>query len=132
MSEQKCEITHENEVIKICNYACQLLRYPKLNIEIMHRLKPVTKGRGYVLGYTNLKKNLVVLDVYTARLRKPKKISAILNVLAHEITHHQRPPYRQWHRGRWIIRQHYPRFYKQVNKNIVKIKKDKILKQYFA
>ena len=78
-----------------------------------------------------MRTGVVTLDIYTARKRTPKKISAILSVLAHEIAHHQKPPYRQWHRGRWIIRQHYPDFYRQVNKNIYIMKKDALLGRYF-
>ena len=122
---------HEVMVQNICNYACRFLAYPYLKIRIMRRVRPVGKNRGYVMGHTSIGTNIVTLDIYTARLRKPKKISAILSVLAHEIAHHQKPPYRQRWQGRWIIRQHYPQFYTQVTKNIEKIKRDELLGKYF-
>ena len=83
------------------------------------------KGRGvvnlkksYVLAHTNLKTKTITIDIYTPRYRKPKSIKSILNILAHEIAHHQKPPFQQKWRGKIIIRQHYPAFYKQVKKNI--------------
>lgn len=123
---------YETAVHEICTHACKILKYPHIEIKSMNRTRSIGKNKSYVLGYTNLKRNIVTLDIYTARLRKPKKISAILHVLAHELAHHQKPPYREWYKGRWIVRQHFPRFYKQVCKNIKKFKKDKTLKQYFV
>ena len=144
---------HERMVQNICSYACGFLKYPQMQVRIMRRIKPVGKGRGYVMGHTSIGTNIITLDIYTARLRKPKKISAILAVLAHEIAHHQKPPYRQWHRparrlglrshfgeggrlggggGRWIIRGHFPKFYTQVNKNMAKMKGDELLGKYFT
>lgn len=123
--------SHEIIVQNVCGYACKLLKYPDLKIKIMRRVKPVGKNKSYVMGHTSIGGETITLDIYTARLRKPKKISSILSVLAHEIAHHQKPPYRQWHRGRWIARQHFPRFYKQVNKNLDKLKKDNLLGKYF-
>ncbi len=122
---------HEIMIKNICNYACKILKYPNMEIKIMKRARLVTKNKSYIIGYTKIGSNIITIDIYTARLRKPKKISAILSVLVHEIAHHQKPPYRQWHRGRWIIRQHFPRFYKQVNKNMAKLKKDEMIGKYF-
>jgi len=99
--------------------------------------KVVRTGDGYVqsykLGYTNLASKLVVIDIYTQKLKKPKKYSSILSVMAHELAHHQKKPYRQLdlRRRKWINRIHYPEFYQQCNKNIEKFKKDKILKQFY-
>ncbi len=87
--------------------------------------------RAYRLGHTNLKTKIVTVDIYTARLRKPKKMSAILAVIAHELAHHEQKPYRQRYRGRWINRIHYPSFYRQVKKNMEKFKKDALLGRYF-
>ncbi|MFH1326202.1 MAG: hypothetical protein ABIH48_01915 [Candidatus Falkowbacteria bacterium] len=124
--------SHEIIVQNVCNYTCKLLKYPKLQIKIMRRTREVKKNASYVMGHTSIGKNTVTLDIYTARLRKPKKISSILSVLAHEIAHHQKPPYRQWHKGHWIVRQHFPRFYKRVNKNVAIMKKDKLIGKYFV
>ena len=82
--------------------------------------------KSYTLAHSNLKTKTITIDIYTPRHRKPKSIKSILNILAHEIAHHQKLPFRQFHRGKWIIRQHYPAFYKQVNKNIKKIQDDNL------
>lgn len=97
----------------------------------MERTQAVKKNAGYIEGHTSFADKTITIDIYTARLRKPKKISAILAVLAHEIAHHQKSPYRQRHNGRLITRYHYPKFYKQVNRNIVKFKKDSELKKFY-
>ena len=123
--------THEHHVREVINYALRMMKMKGFLFRVMRRNGPVKKNAGYVEGHTSLASKTIVIDIYTARLRKPKKISAILAVLAHEIAHHQKPPYRQWHRGRWITRMHYPKFYKQVNKNIAKFKKDKVLRGYY-
>jgi hypothetical protein len=122
---------HELMVKNICSYACRLFKYPDLQVKTMQRLRPVAKNRGYVMGHTSIGSKTITLDLYTARQRKPKKISAILAVLAHEIAHHQKPPYRQFWKGKWIARQHFPRFYMQVNKNMEKMKQDELLGKYF-
>jgi hypothetical protein len=123
---------HELMVKNICSYACRLFKYPDLQVKTMQRLRPVAKNRGYVMGHTSIGSKTITLDLYTARQRKPKKISAILSVLAHEIAHHQKPPYRQFWKGKWIVRQHFPSFYKQVNKNMEKMKQDELLGKYFS
>ena len=124
-------ISHEIIVQNIFDYTCHIFKMNQLRLRLMQRQGSVNTKRSYVLGHTSLRTGVVTLDIYTARKRTPKKISAILSVLAHEIAHHQKPPYRQWHRGRWIIRQHYPDFYCQVNKNIYIMKKDALLGRYF-
>ena len=125
------DTTHEQHVHEAINYALRMMKMKGFLFRPMRRSGPVKKNAGYVEGHTSLASKIIVIDIYTARLRKPKKMSAILSVLAHEIAHHQKPPYRQWHRGRWITRMHYPKFYKQVNKNIAKFKKDKVLKRFY-
>jgi len=95
------------------------------------RQKPVKSINNITLGYTSLKTGAVTIDVYTPKNRKPKSFASILRTIAHEIAHHQKKPYRQFYRGRWIIRKHYPAFYHRVNKNITQLKKDVILGQYF-
>ena len=108
-------------------HAFGMMRLKGFSFKPMNRTKPVAKNAGYVEGHTSLVDKVVTIDIYTARRRNPKKISAILAVLAHEIAHHQKPPYRQRYKGRVITRYHYPKFYKQVTKNIDKFKKDKEL-----
>ena len=91
----------------------------------------VKNTKNFTLGHTNLKNKTVTIDIYTPRFRKPKSYNSILRVMAHEIAHHQKLPYRQRYKGHLINRQHYPAFYKQVTKNIEKFKKDEVLGEYF-
>lgn len=126
-------MTHEEVCQKIFEEACRCLKMKGFTF----KPKVVRKGDGYVkayqLGYTDLRSKLVVVDIYTQKLKKAKKYSSILSVMAHELAHHQKKPYREFQvsKMRWINRIHYPSFYKQVNKNIDKFKKDKILKQFY-
>lgn len=98
-----------------------------------------SEGRGvmnlkksYRLAYINLKKKMITIDIYTPRFRKEKSVASILKILAHEIAHIQKPPFRQFYRFRWIVRQHYPEFYKQVGENIERMRRDGVLGQYFG
>lgn len=121
----------ELHVHEVMNYALRLMKMKGYVFIPMRRNGPVKKGAGYVEGHTSIGGRHIVIDVYTPRRRNPKKISAILAVLAHEIAHHQKPPYLQRYKGRIITRMHYPQFYKQVTKNIAKFKKDKELGKYY-
>ncbi|TRZ80948.1 hypothetical protein D4R86_03495 [bacterium] len=112
--------------------ACRTLRLAGFKFQIMNRIKPIEPKKSFRIAYINLKTKKLVLDIYTPRKRSFKKPSVILRTLAHELAHAQKPPYRQLWRGNIINRSHYPKFYKQVNKNIQKFKKDKILSQFFT
>lgn len=124
-------MSHQLQVGLAVERAFKVLKVKGFTFYEMERNGPVKKNAGYIEGHTSFKDKTITIDIYTARLRKPKKISAILAVLAHEIAHHQKPPYRQRHNGRIITRYHYPQFYKQVNRNILKLKKDKELKKFY-
>jgi hypothetical protein len=123
MHEQNCE--------QIFCIACDVLKLDGF----LFKPKVIRAGDGYVrnykLGYTNLKSKLVVVDIYTQKTKKQKKYSSILAVIAHELAHHQKKPYRQFYKFRWINRIHYPEFYEQVTKNIEKFKKDVSLRQFY-
>jgi len=129
---------HEQIITDIFSRLRDIFNLKDFQFKIMRR-QIDEEGRGilnlkksYTLAHTNLKNKSITIDIYTPRHRKPKSIKSILNILAHEIAHHQKPPFRQiWH-GRVIDRRHYPAFYKQVNKNIEKIKSDKILEQHYS
>lgn len=130
-------MTHEQKVQQIFFRLIKLFKLNGFNFKIMRR-QINKQGRGvlnlkksYILAHTNLKNNSITVDIYTPRYRKPKSIKSILNILAHEIAHHQKMPFRQIFKGRIITRQHYPEFYQQVNKNIEKMKMDKVLGEYF-
>lgn len=126
-------LSFEQRVQAVCDYGLKLIGLEKLKFRPMRRKdNRVNTKRGFVIGRTNFKTGLITIDIFTVKLRKPKKISAILNVLAHEAAHHQKPPYRSRYRGRIINRSHYPVFYRQVTRNINKLKRDKELKEYFG
>jgi hypothetical protein len=123
----------EELVNSLFGRACKLLKLTGFKFQVMKRTKPIKNLKGsYRISYINLKTKKVVIDVYTPRLRQPKKPSVILRIIAHELAHWQKPPYRQYWNGRVINRIHYPAFYKQVKKNIQTFKKDDFLGQFFT
>ena len=130
-------MNHQSLVQAVCDQALQLIKSSS-NKLIPLKFRPmirknnrVNTRQGYAIGRTNLKTGLITIDIFTPKFRKPKAIASILRILAHEIAHHQKPPYRSKFRHKTIIRRHYPAFYKQVNKNILKFKKDKRLSNLF-
>ena len=124
--------TQEEIILTLFPHICKILKAEGLHFRPMRRTREINTKKSYVVGRINLKTKTVSLDLYTAKKREPKKIASILRVLAHEIAHIQKPPYRQRYRGRLIIRKHFPRFYRQVNKNIEAMKKDKVAEEYFS
>ncbi|MBU1131941.1 hypothetical protein KKC32_01655 [Patescibacteria group bacterium] len=121
---------HEELVNLMFERVCAILKISDVKFKIMNRQKSKS-NQSYVAGYINLRTRLIVLDIYTPKTLKPKSLNGLIRVLAHEIAHIQKPPYQQFHRGRWIVRQHYPAFYQQTERNINKIKKDNILGVHF-
>src|SRR3989338_6990502 len=119
-------MTHEQSVELVFARACEVIKLTGFTFRPMLNRASSIKNtrRSYTLGRINLKTKRLTVDIYTAKKREPKKISAILAVIAHELAHHQKPPFRQRYRGRLINRIHYPSFYRQVKKNITKFKKD--------
>jgi len=124
-------MSNEEIIQTLFPHICKILKVEGLHFKPMRRIREINTKKSYVVGRINLKTKTITLDLYTAKKREPKKIASILRVLAHEIAHIQKPPYYQRYRGKIIMRQHYPRFYKQVNKNIEIMKKDKAIKIYF-
>lgn len=123
---------HVEFVDTLFNHACKVLRIKNITWRPMEgRTAPVNTAKDYTLGYTDLEKREITLDIFTPRRRSPKSANGLLRVIAHEIAHIQKPPYRQRYKGRIITRMHYPQFYKQVTKNVEKFKKDKWLTEYF-
>lgn len=102
-------------------------------------LKPLRrKSRGvgkfhYLrLGYTKPGIREMTVDLYTPRTMKPRKIDAILRVIAHEFAHHQEPP-KVWRRlfRKPILVAHHPGFWKQYKKNVAGFQNDEMLKTFF-
>lgn len=125
-------MTHAEEVQMICDKALCIFKVGGVTFRPMNRKTAVDTKKSFVIGRTNLKTGLITIDIFTPRKRENKKISSILRTLCHEVAHHQKKPYRQLFRRKLIIRQHYPAFYTQVNRNIEKLKKDKELGVYFS
>lgn len=122
-------------VQNLCDHAIGLCRFKKNKkiffLPMRRKENRVNTKHGFVIGRTNLKTGRITIDIFTPKFRKPKNIASILRIIAHEIAHHQKLPFKQFYKGKFIIRRHYPLFYKQVNKNIFMFKKDKILKKFF-
>ncbi len=120
---------HLDHVDWLFKKACMLLKTKNVTWKPMDgRTAPVNTAKDYSLGYTDLKKREITLDILTPRRRSPKSSNGLLRVIAHELAHIQKPPYRERYRGRIINRIHFPKFYNQVNKNVERFKKDKELK----
>ena len=122
---------HKQLVNHLFTRACIILRRSDLSFRSLQS-RGARNPKNFTLGHTNLKNKTITIDIYTPKFRKPKSINSILRVIAHEIAHHQKLPYRQRYKGHLITRKHYPAFYKQVTKNIEKFKKDEVLGEYFG
>ena len=121
-------MSHEETVCNKCNEALKIFGFDNLHFQIMRQQNDhVNTKRGFVIGRTNLRTGLISIDIWTPKERRPKKLSSIMRTLCHEVAHHQKKPYRQRYRGRIINRIHYPIFYRQVQRNINKLKKKNIL-----
>ncbi len=99
---------------------------------LRRRVRGVGKLRSFAYGYTRIGEKSVTIDLYTPRTCKPRKMDAILRVVAHELAHHQKPPrlYRQWFRLVRMI--HHPPFWTQYRHNVKKLQEDEVLKNYFT
>lgn len=129
---EKRQIKHVHHVNELFERACLLLGEKNVSWRPMSgRTAPVNTAKDYHLGYTDLKRREVTLDIYTPRRRSPKSSNGLLRVIAHEIAHLQKPPYRERYRGKWITRMHFPEFYEQVNANVEVFKLDAEFRQYF-
>jgi len=115
----------------ICDRALRILKVDYLHFKPMNRKNCVANQRSFIIGRTNLNTGLITIDIFTPKKRRPRTVASVLRILCHEVAHHQKPPYRQRYRGRIITRRHYPVYYRQVNRNINKLKKDNELKKYF-
>lgn len=122
---------HEQRVFELFRRACQMLKLNDFTLRPMQRRSAVKTTKGLRLASTNLSNRKIILDFYTPKKRLPKSYNSILRIIAHELAHHQKPPYRTIYKGHLINRMHYPAFYRETNKIIKKFKKDEILGQYF-
>lgn len=122
---------HEQKVFELFRRACEILKLKDFTLKPMQRRGVIKSIKGLRLASTNLRSRQIIVDFYTPKKRLPKSYNSILRIIAHEFTHHQKPPYRTIYKGHLINRMHYPAFYRETNKIIKKFKKDEILGQYF-
>ncbi|MBU0540358.1 hypothetical protein KKF59_03625 [Patescibacteria group bacterium] len=125
---------HEAFVEHLFRRVCFVLNMRDFELRPLRRRVRGRKGslRSLALGYTKLNEKKIVIDLYTPRTMKPRKLDAILRVICHELAHHQEPPrlYRDWFR---IVRKiHHPHFWKQCKKNVEALRKDEILGGLFS
>ncbi|KKT45228.1 MAG: hypothetical protein UW34_C0002G0046 [Parcubacteria group bacterium GW2011_GWA2_44_15] len=89
---------------EVCRRALAVFNMPQLHFLPMRKqADQINTKRGYVIGRTNLKTGLITIDIFTPKFRKPKAIASILRTLAHEVAHHQKPPYRSRFRGHILL-----------------------------
>jgi hypothetical protein len=124
---------HEALVEHLFQRACLILEMPGFELRpLRRRVRGTGKLRSLRLGYTKLGERKMTVDLYTPRTMQPRKIDAILRVIAHELAHHQAPP-RVYRRGFRFIRMiHHPPFWTQVKKNVAIMMKDELLASYFS
>ena len=123
---------HEAMVEHLFQRCLAVLKMPGFELRPMRRrLRGKGKFNSLTYGYTRPGENWVVIDLYTPKTMKPRKMDAILRVIAHELAHHQKPPryYRTWFKVKLLI--HHPPFWTQYKRNVAEFKKDEILQQYF-
>lgn len=126
-------MTHEEICHQLFNHACRALKVGGLKLNTIGQLDSLRKSKNrYVMGSINLKNKIIKLKIFTPKTGKPKSYGSLLRIIAHELAHYQRPPFRQFFKGHWINRQHYPEFYWQVNDNIAKLRRDKVLGRFFT
>lgn len=123
---------HEALVEHLFQRACGVLGMDGFELRpLRRRVRGFGKLRSYRLGYTKLGEKRITVDLYTPRTVQPRKLDAILRVVAHELAHHQSPP-RVYRRGfRLFRRSHHPPFWTQYKKNVEKLAADELLGIYF-
>ncbi|MEN9557691.1 MAG: hypothetical protein RL141_60 [Candidatus Parcubacteria bacterium] len=124
---------HEQLVEHLFRRACTVLGMPGFELRpLRRRVRGTGKLRSLRLGYTKIGEKRMTVDLYTPRTMQPRKMDAILRVIAHELAHHQAPP-QVIRRGFRLIRSaHHPAFWKQCKVNVALMQRDEMLRVYFA
>ncbi len=125
---------HEQLVEHLFRRAESVLGFSGFTLKPLRRKsRGVGKFHYLRLGYTKPGIKEMTVDLYTPRTMKPRKVDAILRVIAHEFAHHQTPP-KIWRRlfKRPILVAHHPGFWKQYKKNVARLEQDDALRPYFA
>lgn len=123
---------HEAIVEHLFQRCLLVLNMPGFELKPLRRRKRGTgKFRSLTYGYTVPGEKWVTIDLYTPKTMKPRKLDAILRVIAHELAHHQKPPkyYRQWFKLVYMV--HHPPFWTQYKKNVAMLERDEVLSIYF-
>jgi len=123
-------MSHEEFIKEIFKRVCAILAHEELQLRFI-RARGIKPRARFVNGYINLKTKIIGLNIYTPKRLQPKSPNGLIRTICHEIAHLQKPPFRQRYRGHLIFRQHFPVFYRQVTRNVNKIKKDSLLRNYF-
>jgi len=124
---------HEQLVEHLFQRTCVVLQMPGFELKPLRR-RVRGKGKLYSirLGYTTIGEKKMTVDLYTPRTMKPRKIDAILRVIAHEFAHHQKPPRVMRQGFRWVQMAHHPAFWRQCKKNVALFQKDDMLRAFFS
>jgi len=123
---------HEAMVEHLFQRCLAVLDMPGFELRpLRRRMRGKGKFRSLTYGYTKPGEKWVVIDLYTPKTMKPRKMDAIIRVIAHELAHHQKPPryYREWFTIKYMI--HHPPFWTQYKKNVAKLSCDEVLSTYF-
>ena len=123
---------HEAYVEHLSQRTCRVLDMHGFELRPLRRRVRGKKGslRSYNQGYTRLGERAVTIDLYTPQTMKPRKMGAIIRVICHELAHHQSPPGYFWKGWKRIHSAHHPRFWRQYNKNVVKLSADEVLAEF--
>jgi hypothetical protein len=123
---------HEQLVEHAFRRACALFEMPGFELRPLRRR---ARGRGKLyslrLGYTKIGERKMTVDLYTPRTMQPRKMDAILRVIAHEFAHHQAPPCIARRGFRLVRYAHHPAFWKQCKENVAMMERDELLGAYF-
>lgn len=124
---------HERQVQQLFQRACEVLNMPGFTLRpLRRRVRGMGKLRSLRLGYTTLGIPRITVDLYTPRTSQPRKLDAILRVIAHELAHHQAPPCIARRGFRLVRYAHHPAFWRQVKKNVAAFQRDAVLGSYFS
>lgn len=124
---------HEQLVEHLFRRACVVLNMPGFALRpLRRRVRGTGKLRSLRLGYTTLGTPRITVDLYTPRTSQPRKLDAILRVIAHELAHHQAPPCIARRGFRLVRYAHHPAFWRQVKQNVAVFQKDDVLGAYFT
>ncbi|MBD3251864.1 hypothetical protein GF380_05450 [Candidatus Uhrbacteria bacterium] len=124
---------HEALVEHLFQRTCVVMGLRGFSLKpLRRRLRGKGKFRTLMYGYTRIGDTVITVDLYTPKTMKPRKLDAIIRVICHELTHHQEPPRRCFWKGRYVVIDHHPRYWRKYKKNMEVLARDEILCEYFS